>query len=287
MTNPLLKPYLEIERKINPITELLTAKVDSPPYSGRVKGIFTMLGPIIKEPEILFLGYNNGAGAYNENRNRNPRAKDFPVKTVLDDPGVIESLYWFQEGNARGHFDGKRHWHAHQWYQRGKRINNPFPARMLDVLYEVARLKYPEEYKSNPYRDNEPPFWYESLGQRVMHTNLYPIATTNISDLTKIHNALTKELSLKELLGTNKKLDNWEVRKFFIQLTDEMVALVKPKVIVCMGLGTFNDFTYQGKKKADKIYLGEKKGCKVIGFSRAGNWSALIPRVAQEIVKAA
>jgi hypothetical protein len=60
--------------------------------------------------------------------------------------------------------------------------------------------------------------------------------------------------------------------------------LVQPKTIVCIGTQAFNDFTFTSERKKRKIFKTEKNGYPIIGFSRSGNWSGLIPEIAKEIV---
>ena len=166
---------------------------------------------------------------------------------------------------------------------------------MIELLYEIAKIKFPDEYKVEKYDHNKEPFWYKNFGKSIMSTNLYPIATTNTKDLNKILDSLAKEEELKKLWeeskGNDKDINNWTVRKYFIRRVDKLIRLVQPKIIVCLGKTAFNDFTYTYSKdyKGCKIYFKEKKVgdsiIPVIGFSRSGQWSGLIPEIAKKIVE--
>lgn len=295
----LRQKYCEIENRIVPIKDFLENNKDNNGYKGLYKGVITLHGPLVFQPEILFIGINSGAGAYNE---LNPDSKNnkniTPLRMIGQNEMCFKELNWYQKGNARGYFKNKkekRDWVPFEWYQRNQRINNPFIKNMIEFLYEIAKIKFPEAYSTQKYDDNKEPFWYKTFGQRIMSTNLYPIATTTISDLSRIHDSLAKEGNLQryweESKGNDKDINNWSVRKYFIRRVDELIRLVQPKIIVCLGKTAFNDFTYTNSKEynGSKIYFTEKKvgdtTVPVIGFSRSGQWSGLIPDIAKKIIE--
>lgn len=286
----MLEKYQLIENKIIPIKNLLEEKKDLTSYKGYYKGIITLQSPIINNPEILFIGINPGPGAYNElNQGPNKESNYTPLRMFNENKQHFERLSWFEKGNARGHFESKNNWKSYEWYQRDKKINNTFPKNMIDLLYEVARLKYPETSHSIDHKAI--PFWFEDFGQQIMATNLYPVITKNTQDLKKIHGLLAKEESLKsyweKILQKGEKNTEWVVRRYFISLIDELILLTKPRIIVCLGLTALNDFTYS-HYKGDLVVTHKSLGelnIPIIGFSRKGQWSSRISEIAKVIVE--
>jgi len=274
----LFREYLKIESKILPIKDYLENNKNDNRYNSIYKGFITHFGPVIYNPEILFIGINPGEGAFIENHNNG--IKTTPVR--LFNPKERIELDWFKDGNARAN---KKKWKAYKWFERDKRINNIFVANMIDLLYFIAE----EQNGDSHTKDVNKPNWYESFGQRIMFTNLYPIATKNTYDLKNILNNLSKEKELskywEEALRNEKKINDWIVRKYFIKRIYELVKLTAPKIIVCQGLSSYNDFTFSSAN--GKIIVNtEKKNvdCPIIGFARNGNWSSLIPEIAKEII---
>ena len=198
----------------------------------------------------------------------------------------FNQLNWFQDGNAMAGKDESGKWVKFHWYQRNERINNSFPKNMIDLLYEIAKLKFPEEYKKYKYDNNKLPFWYEDFGKKIMSTNLYPIATKNITDLKKIHSSLAQVKELQkfweESRGNDKLLNEWVVRKYFLKRVDELIHLVQPKVIIFMGISAFNDFMDRhlpsgsekdkGPIQTSVLTSGDYK-IPVVGFKRDHGWN--------------
>jgi hypothetical protein len=280
----LLQKYSNLEKTLHPIVEFLEAKKSSREYRGIYKGITTLLGPLVYKPEILFMGINPGAGAYIEENIDNPSKNITPLRMIGKDESCLNELDWFKKGNARaGIVNGD--WHAYEWYQRDKKTNNSFPKMMIDLLYEIARLKYPQEYKDKGYNNDYKPFWYENFGQKIMYTNLYPIATRDTDYLNTILNSLAGKPEFEGYWGDVESPNNLDVRMFFVKIIEELVALVQPKLIVCMGKSAFEDFTYKSYSGKKKLYKRTKLNIPVIGFSRQGNWSGLLTELAKMIVK--
>ncbi|RCW33329.1 hypothetical protein, partial [Marinilabilia salmonicolor] len=239
----------------------------------------TQLSPVIYQPDILFIGINPGQGAFIENYNNG--IKEPPV--IMLNPNKNIELDWFKDGNARAN---KKNWKAFKWYERDKSINNIFVANLIDLLYFIAE----EKYGVSKTEKNQRPNWYEDFGKKIMFTNLYPIATKNTTDLMSILNSLSRENELKQywldVSKNEKKINNWIVRKYFIKRIYEIVNLTSPKIIVCLGMTSYNDFTFSSSRKKIKINTERKNvNCPIIGFSRKGNWSNLIPEIAKEINK--
>lgn len=301
----LLKKYQEIEGKIVPIKDFLEIKKNTYGYKA-YKGIITMQGPLVFNPDILFIGINAGIGAYyvlNQGKNSN---NNTPLRMVGQDERCFEKLNWYEDGNARGHFRDKKEekgWIPFSWYQRDKEINNPFTSHMIDLLYEIAKLKFPEEYNKNGYDDNKLPFWYDNFGKSIMCTNLYPIATENTSGLMEIHKNLVKEPELqkfwKEGRENNPATNEWAVRMYFLKRVDELIHLVQPKVVVFMGISAFNDFMdFKNFRDRDQRLVNQKDPIQsskltfgkqmipVVGFRRDRGWSSrrIIFEIARRIV---
>jgi hypothetical protein len=275
----LTNEYLKIESKLLPIKDFFEENKNNSKYHSKYKGFITQLSPVIYQPDILFIGINPGQGAFIENYNNG--IKEPPV--IMLNPNKNIELDWFKDGNARAN---KKNWKAFKWYERDKSINNIFVANLIDLLYFIAE----EKYGVSKTEKNQRPNWYEDFGKKIMFTNLYPIATKNTTDLMSILNSLSRENELKQywldVSKNEKKINNWIVRKYFIKRIYEIVNLTSPKIIVCIGMTSYNDFTFSSSRKKIKINTERKNvNCPIIGFSRKGNWSNLIPEIAKEINK--
>lgn len=278
----LISEYSIIEKDINLIVEFLESKKNEVGYKNIYKGIATLLSPLVENPDILFLGINSGSGAWVE-LNQQKGTNHTPLRMLGHDDSFIKHQNdWFKPNTARGSWGKGKENKAFEWYQRDKPMNNQFPVNMIDLLYNIAEKKHPE-IKTN---DIEEPLWTEDIKNNVLYTNLYPVITDDVNDLNKIHKLLAKENSLQKLFSSeNKKLNEWDIRLFFIRYIDKLVELINPKVIVCLGATAFNDFTYSKSKDKNKIFSTVKNDRHVIGFSRQGNWSGLIPKISEELSK--
>lgn len=294
----LRQKYREIEDRIVPIVDFLEINRFSGVYKDTYKGIITLQSPLIFNPEILFIGINGGPGAF-EMLNYKSSKINTPLRMIGKSEIHFKELSWYESGNARKSKEGKEY----EWYQRNKRVNNTFAKNMIDLLFEIAKRKFPEEYKKNKYNDSEFPFWYEDFGKSIMCTNLYPIATTNVSDLKKIHTSLADEKDLhkfwEESRGKDKYIKEWVVRKYFLKRIDELIYLVQPKVIVFMGISAFNDFmdfkNFEGRDQRlvnrkdpiqSSILTFDNHKIPVVGFRRDRGWSSSsrISEIAEKIV---
>lgn len=288
---PLIEAYSKIEEHILPIVEFLEQHKNEKAYSGLYKGIVTLNSPLIYCPEILFVGINAGEGAYIVKNQKEDAYNETPLRMIGGDQRCFDELNWFEVGNARGSLDKNGRWQNYKWFQRDKKVNNPFTKNMIDLLYEIAKLRYPQEYQAQKYDNYTPPFWTEGFGKSLMYTNLYPIATKDTAHLKKIHAQLSREKELqnywKQIRKEDEKIDEWTVRRFFILRTYELIDLIKPKMIVFMGLSAYNDFSYNVQRGTIISTLITRNDRKIptIAFSRKGNWSSRIPQIASKIVK--
>lgn len=270
--NELFAAYCKIEAEIIPIMEFLEANKNKEEYKDLYKGFITLQSPLLFNPEILFIGINSGEGAFIENQNNG--VKD-TIRIFKPNEQIEFDLY--KHGNARCEKKKGKWIRGYKWFERKQGINNQFAANMINVLYEIAALKYPNK----KIEENQEPFWFEDFGKKVMFTNLYPIATKNIDALKKINTLLLSVEGLKPLWAKSEQKD-WAVRCYFVMKTRELVKLVQPKIVVCLGLTVYNDFMFKQEKNKE-ITEGELFGIPVIGFSRSGNWGKLIPKIAKKI----
>ncbi len=270
----LFDKYLEIEKELYPIKDFLEENKHIDEYQTLYKGFITMQSPLLFNPEILFLGINPGQGAFNENKNL---GIDETIRIFEPDKQV--RLDWYKKGNARCQKKNGKWVKGYEWFERNQGINNQFVANMIELLYEVAKLKFPDENVV----PNTLPSWFETFGQNIMFTNLYPVATKDTEDLNKIFRYFSKEEEIFTHFGFSKPVKKWDIQRGFIRNIEKTVKLVEPKVIVCMGTQAFNDFTYTTTKKNKKVFTGKKGDFPVIGFNRSGNWSNLITDIATAI----
>ena len=271
----LFEKYQEIEEELYPIKDFLEKNKENDKYKMLYKGFITIQSPLIYNPDILFIGINPGQGAFIENRNN--KIEVSPIR--LFDSKIKVDLDWYKDGNARGYSKNKV-WYDFKWYETNQRINNRFVVNMIDVLYKVAKIKFPNDISEN----NKEPFWYKNFGQNIMFTNLYPIATKNTKDLNGIFTSFSKEPELFSHFGKSKSVKKWDVQRSFIRKIENLIELVEPKAIVCIGTQAFNDLTFTTTKKDEKVFKGKKRDFPVIGFNRSGNWSNLTSDIAKAIV---
>ena len=105
----LREKYCEIEKGIVPIKDFLENNKDSNGFKGLYKGIITLNSPLVFQPEILFIGINSGAGAYNVLNSDSVNNKNItPLRMIGQNEMCFKELNWFQEGNARGYFKNKK-----------------------------------------------------------------------------------------------------------------------------------------------------------------------------------
>jgi hypothetical protein len=270
--------YWKIETKIQPIVDLLETKKDAE-YRGLYKGIVTLMSPLLESPDVLFLGINSGSGAWKE-RNGDGETNDTPLRMLNHDEQFIrETNDLFKSNTARGSWGTNKENKSFEWWQRDKPINNVFPARMIDLIYEIAHHKYP----SIETQDTEEPKWSDKVKSKIMYTNLYPIITDDTRALKSVHKLLAEEDLMRTLIGKSE-INEWDVRLFFINQIYRLIELINPKVIVCLGATVFNDFTFTSTEKKDPIFKTTIENRPVIGFSRRGNWSTVIPELAKHIL---
>ncbi len=258
--------FYALQRKYKPIIDILTDKQKIYREKYRFKGITTGASPFIYRPQILFLGYNSSGG---ENYDKLHSEEYIPLEPRFNE----EKLMFFSQNSARKN-NGK-------WYELNQPVNNAFPRKIVDLLYKLATLIYPE--KNNEKGTNQEPFWAKNMANSLMsmmYINLYPIATPDGNSLIKLLGQLKREEGIPECC----KKKEWNLRKYMVEIMHQMVNVIEPKVIVCMGSQTFHDYTYtQRKRHSINDILTDEKHPNVIGFSRKGAWETNIPNIAKAI----
>ena len=258
--------FYALQGKYKPIIDILTDKQEIYRKKYQFKGIITGTSPFIYRPQILFLGYNSSGG---ENYDKLHCEKYIPLEPRLNE----DNLMFFKRNSARGNNS--------EWYKLNQPVNNAFPRKIVDLLYELATLIYPE--KNNEKGTNQEPFWVKNMDNSLMsmmYINLYPIATPDGNSLIRLLGHLKREEGIPECC----KKKEWNLRKYMVEIMHQMVNVIEPKVIVCMGSQTFHDYTYTKRERhLINDILTDKKRPNIIGFSRKGAWETNIPNIAKAI----
>lgn len=260
----LKKQFFEITNLYKPFLDILCNPEKQKIYRNKYqyKGFELSPSPIIFQPKILFLGYNPAGG-----RDwKILQSKEYkPLEPHLEE---CEPTF-FRRNSARNG----------EWYELNKQVKSSFPRKMVDLLYNLAALIYPE--RNNERYTNQKPFWAKDLydgPMSLMFLNLYPIATPSGKDLIKLCNKLRKENNVPE----EWKANEWEVRKYMIRIMYKIVKLLHPQLIVCLGSQTFHDYTYTTREKhsLNEILVYSSQ---IIGFSRKGAWENNLDNIVHAI----
>lgn len=187
------------------------------------KGFIPVNGPVLFNPDILFIGINPGQGLFIEaNWESTDNKKIVPFRILTGDDNCYSKEYffpnkikyrtdektieldWFIDGNFK-----KNHW----WDLNVKEHNN-FVRYMINILCKVAEMRTGEKFQKGKCPD-----WYNDFGKKIMFMNISPFATTDLSELNK----LNKDL----------QIDEWNdyIKPLRILVRDN----IKPKVIVFAG----------------------------------------------------
>lgn len=288
MDKNLIEGLTQIENRYLPIIKILENKSE---YKGLYKGFMTFQSEINSNPEILFLGINPGDGAFNEKNNINKSSKEivFP-KRIISDVTYLKDLKldWFKKGVSRGEFIEKK-WLAYDWFENKNKINNSFPARMIDLLFSYTEKLHPDK-KSQ--RDVIIKIIENEIQNKIVYANICPIATKSIKELNEIINKLSKEEGIEKIIGSNGVATPNILKNFFRQRTIDFINEINPKVVVLLGHTAYQNLTllndYKGKKvikKRIQLRKNDSIKYKIISFSRQGNWSTLIDDITKEIIE--
>jgi hypothetical protein len=110
----------------------------------------------------------------------------------------------------------------------------------------------------------EKPEWYDTFGKEIMFMNVFPLATDNLNQLSR----------LKKELGINEWKDI--VKPVRTLVRDN----IKPKIIVFAGLSAYNNFMWEDK--GDQIF---DIPVVIIDRKRGYNSEANLSKIASEIVE--
>ena len=242
----LYKEFYGLENEYRPLMDELTYNQGNYKKTG-YKGWVWLQSKLIYQPDILFIGYNPSQSKGGE--------KDFYFPFTGE-----RQFACFEDNNA--YYNYPRELATGQptrWYERNQPQNNDFYVQFLDIIWRCA-----EELYSNGciQKKSKVPQWFKTVEEKVSFINLYPMATKSINILT----SLLKELYEKHpeiILGLydeklreekkKKKLTVYDIKFPFIYRVQKIQKWMEPKLTVCLGTGTFEDFTgcRQGIYKED------------------------------------
>ena len=252
--------FYALQKEYRPIMDMLTEKqYDYPEYLG----FDAAPSKLIIQPKVLFLGYNPAGGKdwWRFDPKHKPHLFLWPHLNE-------DRLMFFRRNAARK--DG-------EWFETNKKENNPFPRRIVKLLYDLADLVYSD--RSNEYGTNQEPFWAKEFENVMMYLNLYPIGTKDEKTMISLFRKICKENNTL----AHCEQGEWHLRLFYIGIMHQMIKLINPKLIVCMGSQTFFDYTYsQHYEHSIDDILKDSRYDNLIGFSRKGSWD----RNSQNIAKA-
>ena len=250
----LIDKIIAIEERFKEIVKVLEEKelVKDFSYRELYKGVISIQSKITFEPEILFIGINPGCGAFTKKNYKTGKTYYFPKELISEN-----KLNWLEENNTR----------CEKWLEVDKKAKNTFPRQMLDILYKIS------DNKLNISRDEDLKLFINEINNKIVYTNFCPIATKSTNELKIIYKKLSDENSLK---------DHWNgtVKNFFRQRTIDLILLLQPKLIVCVGNSVYKDLFLKDTSKKGKVFstIGvlKREGCeypfKTVTFSRKGAW---------------
>ncbi|MBC7438518.1 MAG: hypothetical protein H7250_00840 [Flavobacterium sp.] len=239
----ILKPYLEKHHEF--------------------RGLINIQSKICRKPEILFIGINPGQGAFIK---MNYQKKDvkFP-NGLLSNPFHFDNLDldWLKFDNARK--EGA-------WFEKNKNVNNPFPKKMLDILFNIYEGKFGKiDFKNIKIQEN----FINEIANKIVYTNICPIATKDENELKKIYKKLFKEEKL------NNHWNDGTIKNFFRQKTIDLILELQPKLIVCIGFSVYKDLFLAETSKKEKVFYTKSSfkrqnleySFPTVTFSRKGAWN--------------
>lgn len=255
----LYKEFYGLENEYRPLMDELTYNQGNYKKTG-YKGWVWLQSKLIYQPDILFIGYNPGQSKGG--------VKDFYFPITGE-----RQFACFEDNNAYYNYPRELATGLPtRWYERNQPQNNDFYVQFLDIIWRCA-----EELYSNGciQKKSKVPQWFKTVEEKVSFINLYPMATKSINILT----SLLKEIYEKHpeiILGLydekpreeKKKqpiLIDYEIKFPFIYRVQKIQKWMEPKLTVCLGTGTFEDFTEcrQGiyKKDANGLIFPKAPDC--------------------------
>lgn len=259
--------FYALQKEYRQLMDLLTDKQFDKKYIN-YRGFDASPSYLIYQPKVLFLGYNPTG------------SKDW---MLWDEKGNHKPLVPHTEETELMFFsrNGARKENA-EWYKFNVQENNKLPRQMIDLMYVLAS-------KINPKKDNEKgsnmePYWAQSFKETMMYLNLYPVATKDGNTMISLFRTICKEKAIPK----EWKNSEWGLRKYLIRIMHQMVKLIDPRLVVCMGSQTFHDYTYSARQKhlINEVFTNPNYN-NIIGFSRKGSWDGNIPNIAEAIYQRA
>lgn len=258
----LINKIIAIEAKFNPIIEVLEEKKcqNNFKYRDFYKGIISIQSKISFQPEILFLGINPGEGSFVQKNYKEKTTYYFPQELLTTSTTL--DLNWFRDNNAR---HGK-------WFDNKAKIKNSFPKQMIEILLNFSEKKLGR--KINLKNEEERNLFINQVANKIVCTNICPIATKSTKELKSIFKKLSNEETLKSYW-------NGTVKNFFRQRTIDLILELQPKLIVCVGSSVYRDLILKDTSKKEKVFLSSEiikrkdneHKFEVLTFSRKGAWN--------------
>ena len=142
--------------------EVIEELISDKKYHKDWKGFITLNGPIVEQPDILFIGINPGPGLYNVVKNK------MPFKILkggkLDESFFSENVETIKFIDAHPRKDGTialdcftaGNYKDGKWYNGNYKPRNKFAWNIVTIIHEVAEcLKY------GKFKECEKPEWYK------------------------------------------------------------------------------------------------------------------------------
>ncbi|NBL65432.1 hypothetical protein GV828_09500 [Flavobacterium sp. NST-5] len=210
-TNELIDKIILIEEKYNPLIKILEEKKteNNFKYRNLYKGIISIQSKISYQPEILFLGINPGEGAFVEKNHKSGNTFYFPKELLTKN--TSSELNWFKDNNAK---HGK-------WFDEKAKTKNSFPKQMIDILLNFSEKKLGK--RINLKNEDERNLFINEIANKIVYTNICPIATKSTKELKSIYKKLSQEETLK---------NHWNgtIQNFFRQRTIDLILELQPNV---------------------------------------------------------
>ena len=204
----LQQDYLKLTKELTCIHDVMLLQKDK--YRDYL-GWSYLDSPVFSHPDILFVGINPGPGRFIQ---WNMDNWDKKAKKIIDPLNIVippdsahpwrSHLQWTIPDNAR---------EKGEWWDVSKKRKNFLPLTMCELLVRIFRYEFPTISRKE---------LTDVFEQRVMVTNLYPMATFDVNKLNHLINLYDKEN------GAN-------IRHICHGQIQSLIALVKPKLVVLLG----------------------------------------------------
>jgi hypothetical protein len=151
---------------------------------------------------------------------------------------------------------------------------------MIDFVFNYYNL---ENEKSIDFAEIE-----SKINSDFFYWNICPIATINTTDLDTIFDKIARKKIIINGKEINSKID---LQNFFRQRTIEVINLLKPEIIVCLGTQAYKNLTFKTYSKSNdvtklnhvKLRVDDEMVYKTFVVSRNGNWENKIKALGSHI----